>query len=102
MTMNSDRESGKEASQKLAGWERHLQSALLTIVTLALSFTGKFMWDVNSQLREIVTENRHLNLTVARLEGTIAAFQSNYVTRNEFAPYQERIRNLEEMRKSSR
>ena len=99
MTNSSDR---AESSQKLAGWERHLQSALLTIVTLALSFTGKFMWDVNSQLREIVTENRHLNLTVARLEGTITAFQSNYVTRNEFAPYQERIRNLEEMRKSSR
>lgn len=99
---NRETDDFASTSQKLAGWERHLQSLLLAVVTLALSFTGKFMWDVNSQLREIVTENRHLNLTVARLEGTIAAFQSNYVTRNEFAPYQERIRNIEEMRRPGR
>lgn len=102
MSSDSESRSARDAGRKLEAWERHWQTILLGIVTLAISFTGKFMWDVNSQLSEIVTENRHLNLTVARLEGTIAAFQNNYVTRTEFDSYKERVRNLEDVRKSNR
>lgn len=106
MTKVESSDTGKsiaqETSRKMEAWERHWQTILLGIVTLAISFTGKFMWDVNKQLSEIVIENRHLHLSIARLEGTIAAFQANYVTRVEFAPYQERLTRLEDMRKPGR
>ena len=85
----------EEAAKKVATWERHGQTILLGIVAAALSFTGKFLFDVKGQLSEIVNENKHLALQVARMEGTISAMQANYITRNEFSPYVERIRNLE-------
>ncbi len=91
MTQESD-----ETSRKVAAWERHGQTIMLAVVTASLAFTGKFMWNVNGQLAEIVAENKHLSLTVARLEGTITAMQSSYITRNEFAPYVDRIRSLEQ------
>lgn len=84
---------------KVAAWERHGQTILLAVMTATLMFTGRFMWGVNSQLTEIVSDNKHLALQVARLEGTVSTMQSNYITRNEFSPYAERIRNLESARK---
>lgn len=84
---------------KMATWERHGQTIMLAVVTGTLMFTGKFMWGVNSQLAEIVVDNKHLALQVARLEGTISTMQANFITRNEFSPYAERIRNLESTRK---
>lgn len=91
--------SADEVKAKMAIWERHGQSIMLAVVTAALGFTGKFMWSVNTQLAEIVSDNKHLSLQVAELKGTISAMQASYVTRNEFGPWVDRIRTLEERRK---
>lgn len=91
--------SADEVKAKMATWERHGQSIMLAVVTAALGFTGKFMWSVNTQLAEIVSDNKHLSLQVAELKGTISAMQVSYVTRNEFGPWIDRIRTLEERRK---
>lgn len=92
-------DSADEVKAKMATWERHGQTIMLTVVTAALGFTGKFMWSVNTQLAEIVSDNKHLSLQVAELKGTISAMQASYVTRNEFGPWIDRIRTLEERRK---
>jgi outer membrane murein-binding lipoprotein Lpp len=89
----------EEVKAKMATWERHGQTIMLAVVTGTLAFTGKFMWSVNSQLTEIVSDNKHLALQVAKLEGTISAMQTSYITRNEFNPWSERIRTLEDRRK---
>lgn len=91
--------SDEDVKAKMATWERHGQTIMLAVVTAVLGFTGKFMWSVNAQLSEIVAENKHLALQVAKLEGTISAMQANYITRNEFNPWTERIRTLEDKRK---
>lgn len=91
--------SNDDVRAKVATWERHGQTIMLAVVTAALGFTGKFMWSVNAQLSEIVSENKHLALQVAKLEGTISAMQTSYITRNEFNPWTERIRTLEDKRK---
>lgn len=88
-----------EIKEKLATWERHWQTLILGLIAAGLMFVGKFMWDVNSQLSAIVTENKTLSITVAELKGAIAAMQTTYVTRNEFVPYTERIKSLEERRR---
>lgn len=88
-----------EIRNKVATWERHGQTIMLAVVTATLAFTGRFMWGVNAQLTEIVSENRHLAIQVAKLEGTIIAMQTNYITRNEFAPWTDRIRTIENGRK---
>lgn len=92
-------DSSDDVRAKVATWERHGQTIMLAVVTAALGFTGKFMWSVNTQLAEIVSDNKHLSLQVAKLEGTIGAMQASYVTRNEFGPWIDRIRTLEERRK---
>lgn len=91
-----DQDATKE---KVATWERHWQTILLAVITAALMFTGKFMWEVNSQLSTIVAENKALTLTIAELKGAITAMQNNYMTRNEFSPYADRIKNLEDRRR---
>lgn len=91
--------TAEDVKAKMATWERHGQTIMLGIVTATLAFTGKFMWSVNAQLSEIVSDNKHLALQVAKLEGTINAMQTSYITRNEFNPWTERIRTLEDRRK---
>lgn len=81
--------------ERLGVWEKHAQTIMLTIVTAALAFTGNFMWKVNSQLSEIMVENKHLSMQVAEIKGQIAAMQNAYITRPEFNSYVERIRELE-------
>ena len=92
-------DSADEVKAEMATWERHGQSIMLAVVTATLGFTGKFMWSVNTQLAEIASDNKHLSLQVAELKGTINAMQVSYVTRNEFGPWIDRIRTLEERRK---
>lgn len=91
--------SGDEARAKVATWERHGQTIMLAVVTATLMFSGKFMWEVNRQMAEIVSENKNLTLQVAKLEGTVVAFQSAYISRNEFTAYIERLRALESSRR---
>ena len=85
----------EELKAKLGVWEKHAQTIMLMIVTTALAFTGNFMWKVNSQLAEIVTENRNLAGQVAELKGRIEGMQGNFITRPEFNSYTERLRMLE-------
>ena len=92
-------DSAADVRTKVATWERHGQTIMLAVVTAALGFTGKFMWSVNTQLAEIVSDNKHLSLQVAELKGTISAMQASYITRNEFGPWIDRIRTLEDKRK---
>lgn len=90
----SNRETD-ELKAKLGTWEKHAQTIMLMVVTTALAFTGNFMWKVNSQLAEIVNENKHLANQVAQLRGQIEGMQGSYITRPEFNSYVERLRNLE-------
>jgi hypothetical protein len=76
-------------------WRRHAQTIMLAVVTTALAFTGNFMWRVNSQLSEIVIENKHMAMQIAELKGQIAGMQAAYITRPEFNSYVERVRALE-------
>lgn len=76
-------------------WRKHAQTIMLAVVTTVLAFTGNFMWKVNSQLAEIVVENKHMAMQVAELKGQIAGMQAAYITRPEFNSYVERVRALE-------
>lgn len=83
------------AKEKIATWERHWQTIMLAVVTAALMFTGKFLWEANGKLAELVNENMHVSSQLHEIRGAMNAMQNSYITRNEFAPYVERLRTLE-------
>lgn len=85
----------QEAKSRFATYERHWQTLLLAATIGGLAFIGRFVWDVNAKLAEIVVENRNLALQVARLEGSITTMNANFIPRKEFESYVERVRTLE-------
>ena len=94
MKRDSD-EMNEHMRLKFGVWEKHAQTIMLMVVTTTLAFTGNFMWKVNSQLAEIVNENKHLANQVAQMRGQIEGMQGSFITRPEFNSYTERLRMLE-------
>lgn len=83
------------ATAKVQAWERHGQSILLAVITSALLFTSKTLWDANSLQATLVARVEALSNQVARLEGAVTSMQAQYVTRAEFSIHEQRIQGLE-------
>lgn len=80
---------------KAQTWERHGQSLLLALITSALVFTAKTLFDSNAMQATLVARIEALSNQVARLEGAVTSMQAQYVTRAEFSIHEQRIQGLE-------
>jgi hypothetical protein len=87
-----------EFEPRLGVWERHGQTLLLGVITAVLAFAAKALWDGSTAQATAAIEIKNLSLQIAKLEGTVQAMQSNFVTRGEFAVHETRIQSLESRR----
>lgn len=92
----------RETKKKAETWERHVNTLMIFVVTAALGFSAKFMWDASRQVAEMAAEMKFMSLTIARLEGTISTMKNEYITRPEFESYAVRLRNIEQMNMSAK
>lgn len=82
--------------RRISVWEQHGQSLMLAVITAALFFASKTLWDANAVQATMIVKIEALATQVAKLEGAVTAMQANYVTRGEFAVHEQRIQTLEQ------
>lgn len=97
---DSDLMALRDTKRKMEVWERHGQTIMLFVVTAALAFTGKFIWEVNTALTKAAAEQKadreRFNEAIVRFDATLTIIQNQYVTQRQFEGYVERLRALEE------
>jgi outer membrane murein-binding lipoprotein Lpp len=80
---------------RLAVWEKHFQSIMVTIITGAVLFTANFIYGQNKDQALLAAQVSALSTQISKLEGKLDAMSANYVSRAEFADHESRIRLLE-------
>lgn len=79
-------------------WERHGQTIMLSVITAALMFASKALWDSNAVQTAMSVRIEHLTTQVAELRGAMNSAQLNSPTRAEFAGHEQRLQALESKR----
>jgi hypothetical protein len=96
---DSDMMALRETKKRGETWERHWQTLMLAVVTAALAFSAKFMWEVNTQMTKNAAEQQadrqRFNDAITRFDSTLIVIQSGYVTQRQFEGYMERLRAVE-------
>lgn len=88
----------EETAQKLAVWERHGQTILLSIITTTLIGTATILYNSNATQASMAAEIRALQTQVGEMRIAITAMQQHYVSRPEFQNHEQRIQALESRR----
>ena len=96
------RASEEETKKKLQLWEQHGHTILLFIISAALAFLGKTLWEANAVQATMLAKIDGLTAQVAKLEGALGAMQANYVSRVEFSVHEQRLQHLEAIREKTR
>lgn len=84
-----------ETERRFRLWEQHGQTIMLAVITGALMFASKALWDNNAVQATMVAEIKHLTTQVAELKGAMNSMQASYITRAEFAVHEQRLQALE-------
>lgn len=85
----------KEIDRKVRLWEQHGQTIMLAVITAALAFAAKTMWDANALQATMVAKIEALSSQLARLESSMSEMQAQYITRSEFNGHEQRLQRLE-------
>lgn len=88
---------GADAIRRFTLWEMHGQTIMLGVITAALLFTARTLYDSNAVQSSLLARIDALSTQVARLEGALSQMQSQYVTRPEFTDLQARTIRLESL-----
>lgn len=83
------------AAQRVAVWERHGQTIMLSVITATLIGTASILYASNGTQHAMAAEIRNLTNQVAELRGTVQAMQFQYVSRVEFQGHETRLQTLE-------
>jgi outer membrane murein-binding lipoprotein Lpp len=88
-----------DTDRKVRLWEQHGQSILLAVITGVLFYCGNALIDAKAAQATMSSEIKAMAAQVARLEGSVTAMQSNFVTRPEFGVHEQRLQTLERGRR---
>ena len=84
-----------DTDHKVALWERHGQTLLLTGITAALGYAGNALIDSRTAQASMASEMKSMANQLLRLEGAVTAMQLQYVSRAEFAVHEQRLQAVE-------
>jgi len=76
-------------------WEQHGQTIMLFVITSALGFATKTLWDSNALQASLVVQIKYLTEQVSELRQTLNSSQQNNVSRSEFVVHEQRLQALE-------
>lgn len=84
-----------EVPDRRASIERHLQSIMLAVVTAAIFFAAKYIYDDNRAKALAQLQLELLTTQVIELRTEVRALQGNYIRRDDFRELEQRVRQLE-------
>lgn len=84
-----------EVLRRLNMWEQHGQTIMLGVITAALLFTARTLYDSNAVQSSLLARIDALSAQVAHLEGALSQMQVQNVTRPEFTDLQARVIRVE-------